>query len=116
MRARPARCVVPIVAAGLMQAAVADEAAEACPEQQAGLRPFFERDASLRYYQELPMHCLRAVFMRCSAQAGEGLLDLGNAVACSDGYEALLKREFNGDFRALLAWWRQMKRVDKAND
>jgi hypothetical protein len=99
-----------------MQAAVAEEAPGACPEQQAGLQPFFERDASSRYYQELPRHCLRAVFTRCSAQADEGLLDLGSAVACSDGYEALLKREFNGDFQALLAWWRQTRRAEKAND
>jgi hypothetical protein len=116
MTARSARSVVPIVAAGLMRAAVAVEAAEACPEQQAGLRPFFERDASVRYYQELPVHCLRAVFISCSAQAGEGLLDLGSAVACSDGYEALLKREFNGDFQALLAWWRHTKPTEKAKD
>ena len=120
MTARSARCVVPIVAAGVMQAAIAGEVAaevaDTCPEPQAGLRPFFERDASVRYYQELPMQCLRAVFMRCSAQAGNELLDLGSAVACSDGYEALLKREFNGDFQALLAWWRQTKPADKTND
>jgi hypothetical protein len=33
-----------------------------------------------------------------------------------DGYEALLKQEFDGDFQALLAWWRTQRPGAKASD
>ena len=42
----------------------------------------------------------------CDTAASRQLLDSGSAFSCSIGYEALLKRGFQGDFQAMLAWWR----------
>lgn len=54
-------------------------------------------------------------YSRCKPQpahagtAGRQILDLGSAAICSIGYEALLKRGFNGDFQALIGWWRRQR-------
>ena len=68
-----------------------------------------ERQELLEQYEALPQHCLKAIVIVCSQAAGTGLLDLGHAAACSIGYEALLKRGFGGDFKAMLAWWRTQR-------
>lgn len=63
----------------------------------------------LARYEQLPSHCLKAIFLRCSAQANQQLMDFDSAASCSIGYEALLKRDFAGDFQALMAWWRSQR-------
>lgn len=57
-------------------------------------------------FEQVPSDCLKTFFLHCSREAGERVLALGEAAVCSVGYEVLLKREFGGDFDALLAWWR----------
>jgi hypothetical protein len=54
----------------------------------------------------LPEGCLKTLFLRCSRDAGERLLDNGDAALCSIGHEGLLRHGFDGNFDALLTWWR----------
>jgi hypothetical protein len=70
-----------------------------------------DRARTLERYEQLPPSCLRDIFAACSAASGQALLDPGSAAICSFGYEALLRRDFNGSFPALLAWW-QSQRAD----
>lgn len=68
-----------------------------------------DRSAALAAYEALPHDCLKQVFVACASEANAGLLDLGRAMVCSLGYEALLRQGFSGDFHALLAWWRSSR-------
>jgi hypothetical protein len=52
---------------------------------------------------------LKREYLRCERAAAEGGLDLASAAACSLLYEALRERVFNGDFDALVAWWRESR-------
>lgn len=65
-----------------------------------------EREAIISRLEQLPESCLKDMFRGCSAAARETMLDGGSAALCSMGYEALLRRSFQGDFNALMAWWR----------
>ena len=63
----------------------------------------------------MPERCLKALFKECGDAAGRQMLDLGSAAICSIGYEALLKQGFNGDFHALIGWWRRQRDEGGAN-
>jgi len=52
---------------------------------------------------------LERSFWACDYAATVALLDGGTAAACSAIFEDLKKTRFNGDFDAMLAWWRQHK-------
>lgn len=56
-------------------------------------------------FEQLPEGCLKALVLRCSHDAGQRFLGHDDAAMCSIGYEALLRREFGGNFDALLTWW-----------
>ena len=73
-----------------------------------------DRKDELARLQQQPDHCLKTVFMRCSLASEQRLLETETAFACSMAYEALLKKSFEGDFKALLAWW-QSTRTPQAN-
>lgn len=49
---------------------------------------------------------LEHLFLRCSRESSQRLMGFDEAAVCSTGFEALKKRKFDGDFNALLAWWR----------
>lgn len=53
---------------------------------------------------------LKKSFLACDRSARDGLLDGGEAAACSMVYEELKERVFGGDFQALLAWWKTQTR------
>jgi hypothetical protein len=55
---------------------------------------------------------LKVFYLRCSREALRGRLGSGEIAFCSTGYERLLQRVFGGDFLALLAWRRNLGRVD----
>ncbi len=102
-----ARALPFLVAAAMLAASPAANAATgACelPAQEADV--LAERDTLLQRYERLPQHCLQAIFRECTAASAQSLLDFGSAAVCSLGYEALLKNGFNGNFHALIAWWR----------
>jgi hypothetical protein len=52
---------------------------------------------------------LERSFWACDYAATVALLDSGTAGACSAIVEDFRKTRFNGDFDAMLAWWRQHK-------
>jgi hypothetical protein len=58
---------------------------------------------------ELPMAELEKGFWICDHVATTRSLDGGAAMTCSQLTEALKQRKFDGDFNAMLAWWRQHK-------
>ena len=81
------------------------------PEAAGDSDPIGDREEVSQLYESMPQHCLKAIVIVCSQAAGTGLLDLGHAAACSIGYEALLKRGFAGDFKALMAWWQRQQKA-----
>lgn len=58
---------------------------------------------------QLPLAQLEAGYLQCDRVSSSRVLDLYEATVCSATGEALLKRRFNGDFGALLAWWRAQR-------
>lgn len=52
---------------------------------------------------------LERSFWACDYAATVVLLDSGTAGACSAIVEEVKKTRFNGDFDAMLSWWRQHK-------
>lgn len=105
MQMKPAPLILTLMFAVAPMALRAEPAGH-CPASIAGLATFNDRAGSLARFEQLPSACLETLFLRCSREAGERMLDLGDAAICSYGYEALLKRRFGGDFNAMLAWWR----------
>lgn len=65
-----------------------------------------EGSAAIAYIQQLADTDLKEFYLRCNRAALRGGLGSGEAALCSVGYETLLKRTFEGDFRALLDWRR----------
>jgi hypothetical protein len=63
-------------------------------------------------FDRLPVAELKAHYLQCERAASRVVLDAGTAANCSLVYEALLQRAFDGDFAALLAWWRENKLPD----
>lgn len=109
MNARVKQCLVVLAVVGAMAPAAAEMSPAACHVPASEAHPLQDRDGALSRYEQLPQHCLKAMFMRCAAEASEQMLDLGSAAVCSIGYEALLRRGFAGDFHALMAWWRTQR-------
>lgn len=70
--------------------------------------PMQDRERRIAQYEALGRPCLEALTIACSSAADRALLDTQAAFECSIGYEALLRRGFDGDFQALLAWWRSL--------
>ena len=62
--------------------------------------------AAIAHIQQLADTDLKEFYLRCNRAALRGGLGSGEAALCSVGYETLLKRTFEGDFRALLDWRR----------
>lgn len=61
---------------------------------------------------ELRMAELEKVFWACDRAATIGHIDTGTAITCGSLTEALKQRKFDGDFNAMLAWWRQHKEAE----
>jgi len=61
---------------------------------------------------ELHLAELEKAFWVCDHTATNGPIDTGTAVTCGSVTEALKQRRFDGDFNAMLAWWRQHKEVE----
>src|SRR5687767_1658973 len=95
-----------LAACAVATPAVAQSEPQACVVPSEEGHPLGDRAGRLGAYERLPEHCLKTLVMECAAVASQQLLDQGSAATCSMGYEALLKRTFGGDFKAMLAWWR----------
>lgn len=106
----PAKALRAMLLAAIVFPAALPAAAEQDPPQcrlpvQEG-HPLADRQGTLAQFERLPQPCLKELFRQCTDAAGDTLLDLGSAAACSIGYEALLRQGFGGNFQALMAWWR----------
>ena len=61
---------------------------------------------------ELPLTALEMSFWVCDRAATIGRIDNGTAITCGSLTEALKHRKFDGDFKAMLAWWQQHKEAE----
>ena len=59
---------------------------------------------------ETTADALRLAFLECENLASSALLGSADAGRCSLVYEQFLRREFQGDFAKLLAWWQAQRR------
>lgn len=105
------RSVLPVLLAAACACALPAQASTAEPASchapaAGGSELLRDRSGHLARLQQLPRECLQDIFRQCSQAAGATLLDFGSAAACSLGYEALLHAHYDGDFQALMAWWR----------
>ena len=64
-------------------------------------------------FRDVPEQELKSFYRNCSRAAVAGSLSSGEIALCSIGYEVLLQRAFDGDFRALLAWSRSQPRAHR---
>jgi hypothetical protein len=55
---------------------------------------------------------LEKAFWACDHAATVGPIDTDSAIACGSVTETLKQRRFDGDFGAMLAWWRQHKEAE----
>jgi hypothetical protein len=61
---------------------------------------------------ELRLAELEKAFWVCDHAATIGLIDGSTAITCGSLTEALKQRKFDGDFNAMLAWWREHKNAE----
>jgi hypothetical protein len=61
---------------------------------------------------KLPMAELERAFWACDHAATVGRIDSGTAITCGALTETFKQRRFNGDFNAMLAWWRENKEAE----
>jgi len=61
---------------------------------------------------ELRLTELEKAFWICDHTATSGPIDTSSAINCSSFTEALKQRKFEGDFNAMLTWWRQNKEAE----
>jgi hypothetical protein len=62
--------------------------------------------------EQMDEHGMKRFYARCSQEGLQRRLDGGEAMACSVGYEVLLKKHFGGDFEQLLAWSRSVQAAE----
>jgi hypothetical protein len=55
---------------------------------------------------------MKLFYSRCSQEGLSRRLDGGEAIACSIGYDVLLKKHFAGDFERLLHWSRSQRAAE----
>lgn len=67
---------------------------------------FGPREQALAVVAGMTTKRLQDVYLRCADQSTERVLDVGEAVACGMVADTLMRRQFDGDLDAMLAWWR----------
>jgi hypothetical protein len=93
-------------AAALTTAMLGFATASQAQERIPILSVFGAREQLLATFERMPEPQLKGLFLLCSRESSQRMLDFGDAMRCSMANDALLKRSFRGDFEALLAWWR----------
>jgi hypothetical protein len=109
INSRMVRCAAASIVISALWPAAAQAQPSDCQALGMPTHPIAERAETLSWFEQMPERCLKALFKECGDAAGRQILDLGSAAICSIGYEALLKRGFNGDFQALIGWWRRQR-------
>ena len=82
--------------------------------QEADISVLAGREQILAAYDRMPRAQIERVFMRCDASSRDTMLGFEEGVVCAMAWDALLKREFDGDVEALLAWWRAQGAAGRA--
>lgn len=59
-----------------------------------------------------PVAELERAFWACDHAATVGRIDSGTAITCAALTETFKQRKFNGDFSAMLTWWRLNKEAE----
>jgi hypothetical protein len=62
--------------------------------------------------EQLSERDMKLFYSRCSREGLVRRLEGGEAMACSIGYDVLLKKHFAGDFERLLSWSRSWRASD----
>ena len=78
----------------------------------AGLAAWAAPGAAQTVAAELRMTELEKAFWACDHAATTGHVDSSTAITCVALTDMLKQRKFNGDFNALLAWWREHKEAE----
>lgn len=65
-----------------------------------------ERHQMFVALERQPVADVERLYLQCAREGEQRLLGFGEAAVCSIAHEVLLKRRFDGDFSALLAWWK----------
>ena len=105
MNAATIRIMIAAWTAAMASPVWAEATPEGCPAAPV-LQNIAARERTLASFERMPVPCLKVEYLRCARAANEHLLGMAEATSCSMTHEALLKRGFQGDFNALLAWWR----------
>lgn len=75
--------------------------------------PVFEADAqaaaAVGEFGDLDLDQLERVFWACDHAAATHGVDGQTGMACGNATEQLKQRRFDGNFEAMLAWWRENK-------
>jgi hypothetical protein len=66
---------------------------------------FGAREKWLTTFDRIPAPVLAAAFLHCDRAARKTMLNFEDGVRCAMASDALLKRVFNGNVDALIAWW-----------
>ena len=106
-RARTALMALTALTAVMAFVGVAAPGSVAADEAAPSVRRVLDQhDRAVTHFVSQPLEQLELVYLRCSREAELRLLGMDEAAMCSIASEALLKRRFDGDFEAMLAWWR----------
>ncbi|MGH8637485.1 MAG: hypothetical protein ACREUX_14865 [Burkholderiales bacterium] len=70
------------------------------------------RDPVRARFEQLSEREMKLFYTRCSREGISRRLDGGEAMACSIGYDVLLRKHFAGDFERLLAWSRSRRAAE----
>lgn len=57
----------------------------------------------------LSVEALKSSYLLCDRVTSGGRMDPATAIRCTQVSDALLRREFRGDFDLMIAWWRAEK-------
>jgi hypothetical protein len=75
-----------------------------------------QRDVLIAAFDRLPLSRLEAYFMACDRAASDRLMAMDEGARCAMAWDTLLRRRFDGNVTALLAWWRAEKGRRVATD
>jgi hypothetical protein len=100
---------------GVLSAATWCGAAGAEPANIPGIG-LGQRDRLITAFEQLPMARLEGVFMACDQASSARLMAMDEGALCAMAWDALLRRRFEGDVEALLAWWRAERSRRRTTD
>jgi hypothetical protein len=68
-----------------------------------------------RPLKDLSLAEIEKAYWVCDYESSKSMLSMGDAATCSFVFEELKSRKFNGDWPAMLAWWKANKDAEYKN-